>query len=333
MSVLPAPTFECSRSILGLDRGNHCSVLVTGGNSGIGFAVVSTLAEQGHTVIMGCRSQRKCDQAWQSLRDHLRARVLPIGGFELGSLSSVAKWTMGLRDHGVGGYRHGALDMVIMNAGYTPKGNSTTADGFEAGLGSMHFGHFGLLKWLARDGLIKDNAVVTLVSSDAARLGAFDRSLLTRQDGHGDLRGEVTHGCDPLGVLCVHNKGDQATGNALTSAFNFGSYARAKLANVLMAREIAVRHPGMRSASVHPGMVMTPLAASQAMDLYGDAACTGGPGLGLDVDLVTKVRCSGLGQAVVEAINAGSELYMQGILRPTASSAAVVLIAAKRTCR
>ena len=322
VSVLPAPAFACGRGVLGMGGGDRCSVLVTGGNSGIGFALVSTLAEQGHTVFMGCRSQDKCDKARRSLPEPLRTRVVPVGGFELRSLSSVAEWTAQLADHGVRSYRHGALDMVIMNAGFTPKGNGTTADGFEAGLGAMHFGHFGLLKWLVRDALVKDDAVVTLVSSDAARLGAFDPSLLVRQDGHGDLHGEVTHGCEPMGVLCVHR-------SALTGAFNFGSYARAKLANVLMAREMAARHPAMRSVSVHPGMVMTPLAASQASDLYGDDTGCGSNGFGLDV--VSRARCSALGRAVVRAINAGSELYMQAALRPAASSAAVVLRAAKRT--
>lgn len=79
----------------------------------------------------------------------------------------------------------------------------------------MHFGHFGLFKWMLSDGLMKPNALVTMVSSDAARFGSFDRSLINHPEGNGDLHGEVTYGCDPLGVLCIHAAGDQIADSML----------------------------------------------------------------------------------------------------------------------
>eukprot|EP00962_Isochrysis_galbana_P047745 scaffold19679_cov124-Isochrysis_galbana.AAC.1 len=42
------------------DLGKPTLALVTGANAGIGKAVVAELSRQGHTVLMGCRSPRRC---------------------------------------------------------------------------------------------------------------------------------------------------------------------------------------------------------------------------------------------------------------------------------
>ena len=55
---VPAPTLSHQAPL---------TVLVTGANSGIGLAVSAEVARQGHTVVMACRSQAKCDSARDSI--------------------------------------------------------------------------------------------------------------------------------------------------------------------------------------------------------------------------------------------------------------------------
>lgn len=43
------------------------TVLVTGANSGVGYAVALELARSGHTVLLACRSTAKCDAAREKL--------------------------------------------------------------------------------------------------------------------------------------------------------------------------------------------------------------------------------------------------------------------------
>ena len=91
-------------------------------------------------------------------------------------------------------------------------------------------------------------------ASDAARLGSLHASLFDdAAGGEGDLRGELTTGCAiPLPFCVPPKRADMHLGGRL----NFGAYPRAKLANVLYARELQRRH-GLPAVSVHPGMVDT----------------------------------------------------------------------------
>merc|ERR1712196_647984 len=140
------------------------------------------------------------------------------------------------------------VDILINNAGITIEGNSTTADGFELGWGVNHLGHFALTQWMHEKGIfnMQGSPLVVSVSSHAMFFGAFDSSLLNDKLGEGDLRGEKTVGCiESKSALCFPPvESEQCTrlsSNLLTRYFNFGSYARSKLSNVLFAAELPRR--------------------------------------------------------------------------------------------
>ncbi len=107
----------------------------------------------------------------------------------------------------------------------------------------------------------RDATDVVVVSSDYMRFGGFHESFLSAPS-EGDLRGELTSGMPwaPL-PLPLHAPGYRNVQRLVPNGFVLGAYARAKLANVLFARELDRRSAtssGVRRAtSVHPGLVYT----------------------------------------------------------------------------
>ena len=188
-------------------------------------------------VYLGCRSVKKCANAAAAIKDAVpeNMHVYPVAGLDLSSLAAVGEFIGQIK--ALSGTQSGRkIDLLVNNAGVTPTGNKTTAEGFEWGLGVMHFAHQALTTWLLEAGLMHEDATVLSVSSDAMRFGAFHKSLMTA-DGHGDLSGEITYGCDKPEPLCQPPR--QVDGllsqHFLTSWLSFGSYPRSKLANVLFA--------------------------------------------------------------------------------------------------
>jgi NAD(P)-dependent dehydrogenase (short-subunit alcohol dehydrogenase family) len=235
-----------------------CISVVTGANSGIGLAVSHALAKQGHEVFLGCRTSAACIAAATEITRATGNRgVHAIGGLDLASLGSVRNWVGSLMR------KRARVHYLFNNAGLVPVGNTSTAEGYELGFGVSYVGHFALVHWLHRAGALPaGQATVVTVASDAARLGAFHESILSEPSGEGDLRGEHTVGCvTPFPFCLPPTPGGAAHSFRLApTPFNFGAYTRAKLANVLFARELARKH-GLHSSAVHPGTVHTPLAA------------------------------------------------------------------------
>eukprot|EP00929_Paragymnodinium_shiwhaense_P077125 TRINITY_DN39699_c3_g2_i1.p1 TRINITY_DN39699_c3_g2~~TRINITY_DN39699_c3_g2_i1.p1 ORF type:complete len:464 (+),score=71.41 TRINITY_DN39699_c3_g2_i1:92-1393(+) len=255
---VPEPQISCGSG------GGTCVALVTGGNSGIGFAISEVLARQGHTVLLACRSAGKCREAVESLKAH-SGKVIPVPGLDLASLKSVHEWAGALpsllEENGLP-----KVELFMANAGLVPGAdNETTADGFEMGFGVNHLGHFALTAAMFESNLFAPDVSVVAVSSDAMRLGSFHSSLMNGA-GDGDLKGEVTVGCgraDPICIPPASNAGMTLAPQPYMNGFNWGSYTRSKLANVLFARELAKR-TGFSASSVHPGVVYTPMALAHS---------------------------------------------------------------------
>lgn len=300
---MTAPILSCGSESGREDAPERCVALLTGANSGIGYATAYSLAAQGHTVLLACRSQARCDVAVSSIVAALggssEERVVSLGGLELSSLTRVAEW-IHAQDGAVP-----TVDVLFLNAGFLPQAGAQTTDGYEAGLGAMHFGHWALVEGLAmRHMLTPVSPRVVVVSSDAHRMGSFHSSLIQGDTGEGDLRGELTSGCAEGQPVCTQLQYSNCTGSGVslsqevpTSYVGGGAYARAKLANILYARQLPVVHDGWRAASVHPGMVYTPMAERIALPYAWM--------LGVQ------------------------RLFMRFMLRPASAAAAVVLHAAK----
>jgi NAD(P)-dependent dehydrogenase (short-subunit alcohol dehydrogenase family) len=132
------------------------TVIVTGGNSGIGFAAASALGAKGARVVLAVRNLDKGNAAAAQMPGSAEVRRL-----DLASLASVREFAADWQ---------GEIDLLINNAGIMIPPYSKTADGFEMQFGTNHLGHFALTNLLLEN---VTGRVVT-VSSGAHRFGKID---------------------------------------------------------------------------------------------------------------------------------------------------------------
>lgn len=144
------------------------NIIVTGANTGLGFATAKAIADKGGNVIMACRSQKRAQDAKNKiLNDNPKAK-LDIILLDLGDLSKVEKFASMYKE------KYKTLDILINNAGVMTTPFMKTEDGFEFQNGVNHLGHFALTAHLF-DLLksTKDSRLV-IVSSIAHKSGVIN---------------------------------------------------------------------------------------------------------------------------------------------------------------
>ncbi|MDT0267309.1 SDR family NAD(P)-dependent oxidoreductase [Streptomyces sp. DSM 44915] len=135
--------------------------IVTGANTGLGFATAQLLAARGATVVLAVRDVEKGERAAARITGDVTVQAL-----DLASLDSIRSAAAELRA------AHPRIDLLINNAGvmYTPR--QTTADGFELQFGVNHLGHFALTGLLLDRLLPVPGSRVVTVSSNGHRIRA-----------------------------------------------------------------------------------------------------------------------------------------------------------------
>jgi NAD(P)-dependent dehydrogenase (short-subunit alcohol dehydrogenase family) len=198
--------------------------LVTGANTGIGFAAARVLAERGATVLLGCRSAERAANARQRILEaapHASVEVVPIDLSDLGAVRTAANQVMADCER---------LDLLVNNAGIMAVAKGRTVDGFERQVGTNHLGHFALTGHLIDLLAATPGSRVVTVSSLAHRGARWDLD---------DLMGERRYG-------------------------RWEQYGRSKLANLLFTYELQRRCQRVGAptiaAACHPGGSATELA-------------------------------------------------------------------------
>jgi len=201
-------------------------IIVTGGNSGLGYESVKAFAMKGAEVILASRSTEKGEQALAEILKDVPDGKIKVGQLDLGDLESVKNFASEFKT------KHKKLDVLLNNAGIMMTPYFTTKDGFEGQFGTNHLGHFaltGLLMDVILD--TKDSRIVN-VSSGAHKSGEMDFSNLQFKDGVG---------YKPM-----------------------KAYGRSKLSNLLFTYELQRRLVAAKkntiSVAAHPGVAMTNLA-------------------------------------------------------------------------
>jgi NAD(P)-dependent dehydrogenase (short-subunit alcohol dehydrogenase family) len=152
------------------------TIVVTGGNAGIGYFVCEQLAAAGARIIMASRSKDRAEIAAASIRERVPGAQIEFVKLDLSSLGSIREAAEKIR-------KLGPIDVLINNAGATTGSNSreVTEDGLEYVVGSNAFGPYALTA-LVFPALAKDARVVSL-GSMATRLVKLDPANLQSTSG------------------------------------------------------------------------------------------------------------------------------------------------------
>lgn len=202
-------------------------IVVTGGNSGLGYESVKAFAENGGEVILACRNIEKGEAAKKEILKHNPKGVIIVKQLDLMELASIKNFVIEFKKH------YNQLDVLLNNAGIMTTPYFLTKDGFEAQMGINHLGHFALTGLLLNLIIKTPNSRVVNVSSNAHKQGKMDFDNLLFENGKG--YGRMT------------------------------SYGRSKLSNLLFTYELQRRFQSNGidsiSATAHPGVAQTNLAA------------------------------------------------------------------------
>ncbi len=144
------------------------NILITGANSGLGYASAKALAKKGARVILGCRSMKKAEQSILKIRAVVPKAELEGVSIELSDLQQVKKAAEELKK------RFNHLDVLINNAGIMATSYGTTSQGFEQQFGVNHLGHFVLTAELFPLLCKSVSGRIVTVSSLAALKGKMD---------------------------------------------------------------------------------------------------------------------------------------------------------------
>ncbi|MCX4783172.1 oxidoreductase [Streptomyces sp. NBC_01264] len=226
------------------------TAVVTGGNSGIGYAAAKELARHGASVVLACRSAARGRAAEVALRAEVASADVEFMALDLADLASVREFAAAF-----GRRRDGTLDLLVNNAGVMALPYGRTADGFETQFGVNHLGHFALTGLLLPHLLAAPpGARIVNLSSGFHALGDVD---------HEDLNGERSYR-------------------------RWIAYGRSKTANLLftheLARRLAAAGSGIVAAAAHPGYSATNLhvaAAPQAGTTLTSRLAVAANGLGI----------------------------------------------------
>jgi NAD(P)-dependent dehydrogenase (short-subunit alcohol dehydrogenase family) len=154
-------------------------IIVTGGNSGLGYESVKAFAEKGAHVIMTCRNLHKGEQARKHILHHCKNAKIDVMLLNLMSLKSIRDFVNTFKT------KFNRLDVLLNNAGIMKVPYRETEDGIESQQGTNHFGHFALTGLLLDTLKATQGARVVNVSSLAHKFGDMDFENLLYKEGKG----------------------------------------------------------------------------------------------------------------------------------------------------
>ena len=200
-------------------------IIVTGGNSGVGFEAAKEFARNGAQTILASRNIEKAQAALAIIEEEIPGAPADIMILDLASLASVHHFVEKFKA------KYDRLDVLVNNAGIMMVPYGVTEDGFERQIGTNHLGHFALTGLLSDVLLNTPGSRVVNVSSNAHKNGEMDFDDFMYEDGGA---------YDPM-----------------------AAYSRSKMANILFTYELQRRYEALGADSIavaaHPGVSISNL--------------------------------------------------------------------------
>jgi NAD(P)-dependent dehydrogenase (short-subunit alcohol dehydrogenase family) len=154
------------------------TIVVTGGNSGIGYEAALEFARKRAEVVLACRDLGKARTAAAQITASASGAKVTVMELDLSNLASVRGFSDAFH------LEHPALHVLVNNAGVMAIPYRQTADGFEMQFGTNHLGHFALTGLLLDRLLATDGARVVNVASGAHRMGKIRFDDLQWKNGY-----------------------------------------------------------------------------------------------------------------------------------------------------
>ncbi len=215
------PDMGSEEAVAGVDLTGK-TVVVTGGSAGLGVETIRVLAKQGARVVSVVRDTAKGEAALSKIREDQPDADVSIVHLDLFDLDSVRKGA----DEIVA--LNGRIDILINNAGVMAVPLERTREGLEMHLGTNFLGHYVLTARLMNTLLDSAPSRVINLTSSAHRMSAirFDDPFFEKEE---------------------YNK--------------LAAYGQSKTATALFSLALDERYKsrGVRSTSVHPGVIETEL--------------------------------------------------------------------------
>jgi len=201
------------------------TIIVTGGNSGLGFESVKVFAMKGADVILASRDTDRGEESKNRIMRLYSKASIRVMQLDLADLSSVRQFAE------VFNKNHHKLDILLNNAGIMMPPYQLTKDGFESQMGINHLGHFALTGLLLDKIKRAPGSRIVTISSSGHKYGKMDFSNFLFENGRG---------YSPL-----------------------KAYARSKLCNLLFSYELQRRFEATgldaMALAAHPGVADTNL--------------------------------------------------------------------------
>ena len=270
-------------------------MVVTGANTGLGFASAMTFARAGAEVVLAVRNADRGHAAAERIRLDTPGASVRVEILDLAELASVRKF-------GEAEATRGPIDVLMNNAGVmlVPR-RELTADGFEMHMGVNHLGHVALTALLLPALAAAPAGRVVSLSSTAHRAAPrLDRNL--NQTGRYSPMG--AYGQSKLATLLFGLELDRrlrAVDSTITSVIAHPGWS----ATELMARD---DHPGLitafsRKATAILGSSATEGARSQ-IAAATDLSIPGGSFIGPAFALRGRPHPSSMNSAASDPISA-----------------------------
>ncbi|AJD49575.1 short chain dehydrogenase/reductase family oxidoreductase [Isoalcanivorax pacificus W11-5] len=197
------------------------TVLITGGNSGIGLVAATALAGMGARVVLACRRSQAAEAAAQQIRAAHPGAGVETVALDLASLESVRRAAREVRE------RFPVIDVLLNNAGLANVSRETSQDGFELTFATNHLGPF-LFTRLLLPAMAPEGRIIN-VASEAHRMGRMHWDDLQLTDNYWVMRAYAQSKL--ANILFTRELADQLAGTGIA---------------------VSALHPGAVSTSIWP---------------------------------------------------------------------------------